>query len=80
MNKTAQHICKRESKRIRKTLSDADLRLSQVQLRDSRIEDGLQIADMLAGATLDGMQGGPRFFNLIRGEVLYQEYSEDKTG
>ncbi len=61
-------------RRIRKTLSDVGYHLYGVQMRDSRLEDGIQIADMIAGALMDQLEDKSRLFDLIRGEVEVQEF------
>lgn len=64
--------------RVRKTLSDFGHHLSDVKARDSRLEDGIQIADMIAGAVLDQLQGEPSSFDRIQHSVKFEEF-EAKT-
>ncbi len=61
-------------RRIRKTLSDAGYQLDNVQMRDSHLEAGIQIADMIAGAVMDSLQGRARLFEMIQREVEVHEF------
>jgi len=66
-------------RRIGKTLSAEGYELDDVQLRDSRLEVGLQLADMLAGAVMDVLEGKPILFDLIQAGVTLKSFAAENS-